>query len=128
MPNAQTLTRPVLASPLPSRADVLAAAARKAARAELDPHMPPQLAVVEAIRAAMPDAIVVGDSTQPVYAGNLYFDAPFPGAWFNAATGYGALGYAPGAAVGAAIGSGRRASCDGGYCGGRRPAFGSAGA
>lgn len=88
-----------------------AAAARKAARAELDPHMPPQLAVVEAIRAAMPDAIVVGDSTQPVYAGNLYFDAPFPGAWFNAATGYGALGFAPGAAVGAAIGSGRRVVC-----------------
>lgn len=88
-----------------------AAFARAAARAELDPHMPPQLAVVEAIRAAMPDAIVVGDSTQPVYAGNLYFDAPFPGAWFNAATGYGALGFAPGAAVGAAIGSGRRVVC-----------------
>lgn len=88
-----------------------AAFARAAARAELDPHMPPQLAVVEAIRAAMPDAIVVGDSTQPVYAGNLYFDAPFPGAWFNAATGYGALGFAPGAAVGAAIGSGRPVVC-----------------
>ncbi len=88
-----------------------AALARAAARAELDPHMPPQLAMVEAIREAMPDAIVVGDSTQPVYAGNLYFDAPFPGAWFNAATGYGALGFAPGAAVGAAIGSGRRVVC-----------------
>lgn len=88
-----------------------AAKARAAARAELDPHMPPQLAVVEAIRDAMPDAIIVGDSTQPVYAGNLYFDAPFPGAWFNAATGYGALGFAPGAAVGAAIGSERRVVC-----------------
>lgn len=88
-----------------------AAATRATARGELDPHMPPQLAVVEAIREAMPDAIVVGDSTQPVYAGNLYFDAPFPGAWFNAATGYGALGFAPGAAIGAAIGSGRRVVC-----------------
>jgi acetolactate synthase-1/2/3 large subunit len=59
----------------------------------------------------MPDALMVGDSTQLVYAGNLYCDAPFPGAWFNAATGFGALGFAPGAAVGAAIGSGRRVIC-----------------
>jgi acetolactate synthase-1/2/3 large subunit len=88
-----------------------AEAARKAARAELDPHMPPQLAVVEAIRDAVPGAIIVGDSTQTVYAGNLYYDAPFPGAWFNAATGFGALGFAPGAAVGAAVGSGRPVVC-----------------
>jgi acetolactate synthase-1/2/3 large subunit len=51
----------------------------------------------------MPGAIIVGDSTQPVYAGNLYYDHDRPGGWFNAATGYGALGFAPGAAVGAAI-------------------------
>jgi acetolactate synthase-1/2/3 large subunit len=73
--------------------------------------MPPQLAVVEAIRDAMPRALIVGDSTQPVYAGNLYFEAPRPGAWFNAATGYGALGYAPGAAVGAAIAHGGPVVC-----------------
>ena len=88
-----------------------ASAARKAARDELDPHMPAQLAMVEAIRDAMPDAVIVGDSTQPVYAGNLFFDAPFPGSWFNAATGYGALGYAPGAAVGAAVAHGGRVVC-----------------
>ena len=80
-----------------------AAVTRKAARAQLDPHMPPQLAAVEAIRDACPQARIVGDSTQPVYAANLYYDAPFPGAWFNAATGFGALGYGPGAAVGAAV-------------------------
>ena len=51
----------------------------------------------------MPGAIIVGDSTQPVYAANLYYDHDRPGGWFNAATGYGALGFAPGAAVGAAI-------------------------
>jgi acetolactate synthase-1/2/3 large subunit len=65
--------------------------------------MPDQLAMVEAIRDALPAARIVGDSTQPVYAANLYYDAPFPGAWFNAATGYGALGYGPGAAIGAAL-------------------------
>lgn len=88
-----------------------AAATRAAARMELDDYMHPQLAVVEAVRDAAPGAIIVGDSTACVYAGNLYYDAPFPGSWFNAATGFGALGYAPGAAVGAAIGSGRRVIC-----------------
>ena len=80
-----------------------AAKTRAAARAALDPHMPAQLAMLEAVRDALPGAIIVGDSTQPVYAGNLYYDHDRPGGWFNAATGYGALGYAPGAAVGAAL-------------------------
>ncbi|WP_128514963.1 5-guanidino-2-oxopentanoate decarboxylase [Tabrizicola thermarum] len=83
-----------------------AEATRKAARAELatlSAAMPGQLDMVEAIRDAMPGAIIVGDSTQPVYAANLYYDHDRPGGWFNAATGYGALGYAPGAAVGAAL-------------------------
>ncbi|MGL4236172.1 5-guanidino-2-oxopentanoate decarboxylase [Tabrizicola sp.] len=81
-------------------------ATREAARAELPglyAHLPEQLDIVETIRDAMPGAIIVGDSTQPVYAANLYYDHDRPGGWFNAATGYGALGYAPGAAVGAAI-------------------------
>ena len=80
-----------------------AAQTRRAARAALDPHMPAQLAMVEAIRDALPGAIIVGDSTQPVYAGNLYYEPGRSGGWFNAATGYGALGYGPGAAVGAAL-------------------------
>ncbi len=83
-----------------------AAATRADARADLpglSEPMPDQLAMVEAIRAAIPGAIIVGDSTQPVYAANLYYDHDRPGGWFNAATGYGTLGYGPGAAVGAAI-------------------------
>lgn len=83
-----------------------AAAAMAAARAELaalDARMPGRLAMVEAIRAALPGAIIVGDSTQPVYAANLVYAHDRPGGWFNAATGYGTLGYAPGAAIGAAI-------------------------
>ncbi len=89
--------------PLSGDGAARAAHARAAARAALDPHMPAQLAMVEAIRDALPCAIIVGDSTQPVYAGNSYYDHDRPGGWFNAATGYGALGYGPGAAVGAAI-------------------------
>lgn len=79
---------------------------RTTARSEmeaLNPVLMDQLDIVEAIRVAMPGAIIVGDSTQPVYAGNLYYDHDRPRGWFNAATGYGALGFAPGAAVGAAI-------------------------
>ena len=62
-----------------------------------------QLAAVEAIRDALPGAIIVGDSTQPVYAANLYYDHDRPGGWFNAATGFGALGFGPPAAIGAAL-------------------------
>jgi acetolactate synthase-1/2/3 large subunit len=80
-----------------------AAAARAAARAEIGPAMRAQVQVVEAIRDALPGAIVVGDSTQPVYAANLCYDHDRPGGWFNAATGFGALGYGPPAAIGAAL-------------------------
>jgi len=96
-----------------------AEACRRAARAELGPLMLAQLAAVEAIRNALPGALIVGDSTQPVYAGNLYFDHDRPGGWFNAATGYGTLGYGPPAAIGAAIAMpGSRVVClagDGGF-------------
>jgi len=65
--------------------------------------MQAQVEAVEAIRETLPGAIIVGDSTQPVYAANLFYDHDRPGGWFNAATGYGTLGYGPPAAMGAAI-------------------------
>lgn len=71
--------------------------------AQLDAAMPERLEMVEVIRAAMPKALIVGDSTQPIYAANLYYDHDRAGGFFNAATGFGALGFGPGAAVGAAI-------------------------
>lgn len=83
-----------------------AATTRAAARGELaalHPAMPHQLAMVEAIRDSLPGALIVGDSTQPIYAGNLFYDHDRPGGWFNAATGFGALGFGPGAAIGASI-------------------------
>lgn len=80
-----------------------AARAREAARAELSEAMRGQIALLEAIRDSVPGAILVGDSTQAVYAGNLFYDHDRPGGWFNAATGYGALGYAIPAAIGAAL-------------------------
>ncbi|WP_054310087.1 5-guanidino-2-oxopentanoate decarboxylase [Mesorhizobium sp. 1M-11] len=80
-----------------------AAAARLAAFAEIGPAMQAQVAAVETIRASLPGAIIVGDSTQPIYAANLYYDHDRPSGWFNAATGFGALGYGPPAAIGAAL-------------------------
>ena len=82
---------------------VRAQAARQAAREEIGPAMRAQVEIVEAIRNALPGSILVGDSTQPVYAANLYYDHDRPGGWFNAATGFGALGYGPPAAIGAAL-------------------------
>jgi acetolactate synthase-1/2/3 large subunit len=80
-----------------------AAAARDAARAALPPGYEAEVALLERLRDQVPGAIMVGDSTQVIYAGNLWYDHDRPGGWFNAATGFGALGYATGAAVGAAL-------------------------
>jgi acetolactate synthase I/II/III large subunit len=80
-----------------------ALATREAAWRELSPAMQAQARAVEAIRDTLPKAVIVGDSTQPVYAANLCYDHDRPGGWFNAATGYGALGFGPPAAIGAAL-------------------------
>ena len=58
---------------------------------------------IETLRDALPGALMVGDSTQAVYAANLAYDHDRPGGWFNGATGFGALGYAIPAAIGAAL-------------------------
>ena len=90
----------------PARAQAGAARARVArtrALAELTPAMRRQLEFLDAIRDTLPQAILAGDSTQPVYAGNLGFAAATPGSWFNSATGYGTLGYALPAATGAGL-------------------------
>ncbi len=57
-----------------------------------------------AITEAQPEAIIVGDSTKPVYHANFVHRAPAPRKWFNSATGYGTLGYAMPAAIGAKLG------------------------
>ena len=77
--------------------------ARAAAFEEIGPNYRAMVHVLNAMRNAVPGALMIGDSTQPIYAGNLYYDHDRPGGWFNAATGYGALGYGIPAAIGAAI-------------------------
>lgn len=82
-----------------------ATAARDEAFAEIGPEMRKISETLAALRDALPNALFVGDSTQPIYAGNLYYDHDRIGGWFNAATGYGALGYGIPAAIGASIGT-----------------------
>ncbi|MDZ7749900.1 MAG: 5-guanidino-2-oxopentanoate decarboxylase [Halofilum sp. (in: g-proteobacteria)] len=77
--------------------------ARAAACAGLGQGMRQGIAFLDTLRDALPGAIVVGDSTHPIYAGNLYYAAPDHGSWFNSATGYGTLGYALPASLGASL-------------------------
>ncbi len=81
-----------------------AKACREAVLAGLSPKMRAEIGVLETIRETLPGCIIVGDSTQAIYAGNFYFEPGQPSGWFNAATGFGALGYGPPAAIGASIG------------------------
>lgn len=77
--------------------------ARAGAWDELGPDYRHLVDILSAMRTAAPNALMIGDSTQPIYAGNLYYDHDRAGGWFNASTGYGALGYGIPAAIGAAI-------------------------
>jgi acetolactate synthase-1/2/3 large subunit len=79
------------------------ARARREGDAELTPTYSTLVTMLDEVRATLPGCVMVGDSTQLVYAGNLAFAAPRPGAWFNASTGFGALGYGLPAAIGAAL-------------------------
>lgn len=76
-------------------------------RAQLDSQWPDawhgQRRVLQIIQETLPEVIVAGDSTQPVYSGNHLFEATRPRSWFNSATGYGTLGYGLPAAIGAKI-------------------------
>jgi acetolactate synthase I/II/III large subunit len=59
--------------------------------------------ILDRVIQGAPDTIIVGDSTQLIYSGNLTFEPRRPRSWFNATTGYGTLGYALPAALGAKL-------------------------
>ena len=80
-----------------------ATTARHDALAGLPENYREHIAVLNTLRTHFPDTYFIGDSTQLIYAGGLYYDHDKAGGWFNAATGFGALGYAIPAAIGAAI-------------------------
>ena len=61
-------------------------------------------AVFTAIRDALPEVIIAGDSTQPTYYAWLHYEAEQPRHYFHSASGFGTLGYAIPAAIGAKLG------------------------
>ena len=58
---------------------------------------------LDAVAEALPGVVIAGDSTQPVYGGNLTYAPAAPRSWFNSSTGYGTLGYGLPAAFGAKL-------------------------
>ncbi len=82
-----------------------AARAREEVQRSLSPLYRACLDVLACVRETLPGAVVVGDSAQPVYAAGLAYAAPAPRSWFCSATGYGTLGYALPAAIGAKLGA-----------------------
>ena len=91
--------------PLNHQALMRVAKVKQALIEEMTPDFAGQNALLQLIRDEVKDVIFVGDSTQPVYSGNLGFEALATRRWFNSSTGFGTLGYGLPAAIGAMIGS-----------------------
>jgi thiamine pyrophosphate-dependent acetolactate synthase large subunit-like protein len=86
-----------------------AAVHRLRLEARFDPKTQARLRALRALRASLPaDAVVFSDMTQIAYLGNYGFATDRPGAWFHP-SGYGTLGYALPAAIGAKIAAPERA-------------------
>lgn len=80
-----------------------AARIRKENLASLSPLQQKHAKVLDAIRAAVPaDGVIVSDMTQIAYTANTYFPCEEPRTWLHP-VGFGTLGYAMPAAIGAKI-------------------------
>jgi acetolactate synthase-1/2/3 large subunit len=80
-----------------------AEAARLAALAVVPEPLARHRPLLEAIWRLLPEAVVAADSTVAGYAGNLMAEPPAPRRWMSAATGFGTLGFALPAAIGAKL-------------------------
>lgn len=78
-----------------------AQALRSGARAIANPQY---AAFFTTLNAALPELIIAGDSTQPTYYAWLCYETEAPRRYFHSASGYGTLGYAIPAAIGAKLG------------------------
>ena len=61
-------------------------------------------AFFDTIKQALPNAVIAGDSTQPVYYALAHYETEAPRRYFHSASGFGTLGYAIPAAIGAKLG------------------------
>ena len=107
---AQALLTEVNRQPLAPRSPDWGTARVARLWAELEPAWDAatraQTRFLNVVLEELPGVVFVGDSTQPVYSGNLTLNLNHPRRWFNASTGYGTLGYALPAAIGAWLGRG----------------------
>lgn len=91
--------RPIDSRDGPRRARAL----REAALQSVPAHYHLHGRVLDHVADTLPGVIIAGDSTNPVYGGNLTFNARAPRTWFNSSTGFGTLGYGLPAALGAKL-------------------------
>lgn len=61
-------------------------------------------AFFDRIREALPDVVIASDSTQPTYYAWLNYETEYARRYFHSASGFGTLGYAIPAAIGAKLG------------------------
>ncbi|HWT99472.1 MAG TPA: thiamine pyrophosphate-dependent enzyme, partial [Terriglobales bacterium] len=94
---------PALATSRARSGAARAAATYAAVRACWWPAVGRHQRIAEIVADCLPDAILVGDSAEPVYALNQSYQAPRPRSYFNSSTGYGTLGYGLPAALGAKL-------------------------
>ncbi|WP_119390313.1 5-guanidino-2-oxopentanoate decarboxylase [Taklimakanibacter lacteus] len=92
------------------KGEARAAALRRKVVAGLWPACTIHGRLLAAITRALPDVVIAGDQTEPVYAANQTYEAPRPRSYFNSSTGYGTLGYGLPAAIGAKLGQPARPS------------------
>lgn len=97
-----------LAKPDASDGPARALALRNRVEAELWPACRTHRRLIDTVSEILPDAIVAGDQTEPVYAVNQFYQAPRPRSYFNSSTGYATLGYGLPAAFGAKLGAPQR--------------------
>jgi acetolactate synthase-1/2/3 large subunit len=102
-----------LLAALPERIEGNGAERAKTARERVDREEIPTpyracLRLLHDIRTTLSEAVIVGDSTQPVYAASVSYAAPAPRRFFASMTGFGTLGYAMPAAIGARLAAGNR--------------------
>lgn len=76
---------------------------RQQCAALLQPMQKVHELLFERIEQALDDVCIVGDSTQPIYSANIFYECNQPRRYFNSSTGYGTLGYALPAAIGAKL-------------------------
>ncbi len=86
--------------PQQSDGEARAASLRKVLQATRDPGY---AAFFAAIREALPEVVIVGDSTQPVYYAWIHYETEAARRYFHSASGFGTLGYAIPAAIGAKL-------------------------